>query len=731
MVMESTPHISFRPPRLQEALSSFTVDERYAETSYVAPAGPPHPRNLTSALRRLGDGRRLLLPAGLHPCEIIARSLFIRGTSHAAVLKGPVRIQAGHLVLNGLEIHAASMDAPALILEAGSLVLDSCNIKGGITCKPGTRLFLRNCLVSGGDEAISADRASVETISSRFSGSQIGIALRQGSSGAFYATCIQECSSGRESDWGAGIFAEASDVYCQAVTFSRNDVAAYLKDCASASLFFCLIEDQRAAGIVSSFSGDGLLSLRSCRIIRQTLPASSQLSLAGGRCRISFTSIEDSPASALTANNAALELNDCVLSSGSGPALDMQGGSISSSRLRCESSGSPAFLASEITGSVRSSRFLGQPPVEASASPALTFDQCELHQAAEPPSASAVDDALDAQEFIKNLVSDISQENIRGEIERILRLAHASRQRQLGGRPLVEQNFHLAFTGSADSGKLITARLFAQGLLRFGIITQPDVYEVNLTPVLSEGTSTHSHDLGTQYQPGSVLFIHLPRADFSKNLPVLRKTVENLLLLPGTVLILDGPRDELRYFIKSSPDLERAFRHFLQFTNFGPLELMTLFVQHCHKDHIALEPRAALCALLLCHKNCDRKDKRFTTLEGVESVYETIRQRYLERCSRLDRFDLPLSPEDFEVLLEKPVRNLLERNPAFASFCPFCSKENPWVNGLGSTTVCAHCGSSYNAPWGLWKDSLSYRHLRDSLTYVTPRNFKSHLPDFR
>ena len=287
-----------------------------------------------------------------------------------------------------------------------------------------------------------------------------------------------------------------------------------------------------------------------------------------------------------------------------------------------------------------------------------------------------------------------------------LRLAHAGQQRRLGGLPVPNQSYHSIFMGPSGTGKLTAARLLAEGLHAFGVLPSPDVEELSLSTV---NGAHHPH-------PG-VVFVRAHEATGSDlEHDNARLAIERLVSIPGEIVVLDGERDELRRMLRQSAVLDRAFRHTVYFTSFGPLELAALFTQLCDRDRIPVSIEAMRTILLAFHLYCERRDRRYANAHGVETLYENTRRRYLGRCSVAQSVDLELEPRDMEIPQDKSLLTALERSPAFVSFCPACTRENTWLPGLAAQVQCLHCDAYYTANWGVWKDSATYRRMKETLS---------------
>lgn len=695
-----------RHPHLDEVLQKNMPSGKRREFVIDPEGGFFDAKSLAAAIRKAGAGDIIHVPPGEYPAFELKKNLEIRALSPGnTLIKGEVHIAAEFVLLAGLEFRS-ERDRDAIKVEKGTLVLDDCVVHGTLRAgSPGgkTRLFLKNCLAGNALEGIVLEhQAAAEISSSRIARCQVGLALHPGASCAVYHSRLEACLSQDANDPGAAIFADSASLYCEGTTFMDNGVGVYLKNCGTPTLLsshFC--GSKTAAVIALDGPPDGPLHVRSCLMERQTSTHCAQAMLTGGAAEMVHCAIQASAATALSADQTRLDLHQCHLSSLENPALDLR---------TCQ-------------GLVHHCLLTGHPPDSVAASPQVKIEASERRETALSPTVPNDEPAPSTMESVlRELKLAVSQESVRSELERILRLAHAAQERRSKGLPVPEQSFHCIFMGPAGTGKRAAAEVLARGLHAFGIVSRPE-----LVPV----SSSNTNELSSSAQGGLVF---LRARDVEDSLPT-KGTLQSLLAhhtsQPGTIVVLEGDRDEIRRLLRSQPGLDRAFRKTLFFTNYGPVELAAHLARLCAADHIPLSPDAARDLLLTLHLYSERKDKRFANTKGVEFLYEAARRRYLERCSVAMRFDLELETRDFDIPQDKSLRAAIERCPAFISVCPSCHQENPWLPGLEHRTHCLHCDAPYTADWGIWKDSTTYRRLREAETHPLENTLAArriHLP---
>lgn len=716
-----------RPSLLGEVIRKMTTVEKRRDVVVDPEGGLFGIKNLAIAIKRSGRGDIIHIPSGEYPGLELSKSVELRSIQGSqASLKGTLRINTdSQVVISGLVLQAMP-GTKAIEVIKGTLFLDDCLVQGEISVgspENKAEFLARNCLLGNAEVGVDlAHQATVEIQTSRIAGCRVGFALRAGTSVAIYDSRVETCLSVEENNPGAGISAENAAVYCEGVTFAENTIGTYLKNCPDVRILCSHYDGSETASLIASQDLSSTpLQIHTCSFNGQTSALCAQISLTGGAAVIKRVNVAASPAAAISLDQTRLEIHDSTLAATDEPALDCRSSHITAKSLTTRSRKSAGFAAISCQGILRDSIFVGEPPTAVGNSLQLILENCTSRTTAEDNVQDTQQPGTPAStisEVMEKLRTSVSQEVVRNELERILRLAHAGQQRRLGGLPVPNQSYHSIFMGPSGTGKLTAAHLLAEGLHAFGVLAAPEVQELSL---FSVNGAHHPH-------PG-VVFIRAQEATGSDTEnESARQAIERLVSIPGEIVVLDGERDELRRLLRQSAILDRAFRHTVYFTSFGPLELAALFAQLCDRDRIKVSVEAMRTILLAFHLYCERRDRRYANAHGVETLYENTRRRYLGRCSVAQAVDLELEPRDMEIPQDRSLLTALERSPAFVSFCPACTRENTWLPGLGTQVQCLHCDAYYTANWGVWKDSATYRRMKEALNRgsqqensVTPR----------
>jgi len=329
--------------------------------------------------------------------------------------------------------------------------------------------------------------------------------------------------------------------------------------------------------------------------------------------------------------------------------------------------------------------------------------------------ADAATDAF--SKALRQIRSVVGVQKSRTTLEALLHQAHAAKARQERGFANTQGGFHCVFEGDEIGTLQRTAALMATALGALGVLSSPRVEEASLLDLLT-GAMSVAEAVGKAH--GGILMLTAPeelrRRDGTANYEEARSILRTIPAACGedVIFILCGPRDVVRPLLRNSAEMEELFRAVISFHVPTPPALASLFSGFCLEQEIFMSSMAKIKVLLIFHMLDDRGDRRFLSMNGVERLFSLAQRRYLERCSRQADFELFMDVADLELPLSKIADELLESQPEFASICPECAEENPWLPGLSDVFSCQKCGHHWHPGYGIWKGSSYYRRLVSS-----------------
>jgi hypothetical protein len=645
----------------------------------------------------LGPGRFEGFPVDRH-IEILSRE---PGLTEIA---GTVRATGGPSILRGLAVRPQS-GGPALSVISGIVFCEDCEFFGTVEVHGSGRLFLKNCLISSSDNGLFLyEKAFAEVIATRISGQPAGILLSNQSSCSLYH-CRVESSHGTTADeTGAGVFASSAQFYAEGSEFFDNQVGTYLKACADASFIAChWRRNSIAALITESTPPAGKLAIQGSLLQGPEDGTYPLVSLEGGSVGFSSVRVESPGLTALSATGSSLEVDSSEFRSLDAPAVDLEAGVLSARDSRFLCTLAPGLKVSKTSGSISGGIVAGNPPMLATQPLAITLNG--VSNQAPPQVLSPLESPrVVTLETIPSFLNDIiGQSAVKAEVERLLRLAFAARERKRHGIPQDPPVFSGLLTGPALSGQKRTLEIFASVLHEMGELESPDVLEIALSelPVLDPAIVRAGVVMVSLDEPSYASLMSPSTAD---------SILRFVRALNGRChVFLVGEREPLHALLRTRLDLSRELPTELRFDFFSPSDLSTLFAEHCRRQKIPLGLEAAKKLPVIFHGLHDRLQRRFLNVEGVAELFSETRRNYLERCARQGSFDLELEPGDIVVPLDRSILISLARSAELVAVCPTCKAHNAWLPGLAPSLHCSHCGDEFKATWGLLKNSTFFR----------------------
>ncbi len=333
-----------------------------------------------------------------------------------------------------------------------------------------------------------------------------------------------------------------------------------------------------------------------------------------------------------------------------------------------------------------------------------------------PPTTPEKTPAERLAETMAELDRLIGLGEIKAEVRTLANFLKVQAKRTEAGLPTTDLTLHMVFNGNPGTGKTTVARIVGAIFGAMGILKKGHLIETDRSGLVAEyagQTGPKSHKKIDEALDG-VLFIdeaYTLIAGESED-PYGHEAVQTLLKRmeddrERLVVILAGYPDEMETLLRSNPGLSSRFSRQLEFVDYTPLELSSIFGMMCDKSQyrVCAATRAkTIVGLSYLHAN---RDRHFGNGRTSRNLFEHAIRRQANRIAEISDLSIEhlstLLPEDveFEDTPPEALAPLADEKLRFRIECPKCDHDKDVPQKfLGEKVRCPKCNEEFNAAWG-------------------------------
>lgn len=253
-------------------------------------------------------------------------------------------------------------------------------------------------------------------------------------------------------------------------------------------------------------------------------------------------------------------------------------------------------------------------------------------------------------ELLIELNNLIGLDTVKQEVNTLINYIKIQKERELLGLKASRISYHIVFTGNPGTGKTTVARIMAKIYKSLGVVSKGHFIESDRSGLVAEylgQTAIKVNKLIDQALDG-ILFIDEAYSivgqnndDYGKEaLATLIKRIEDDR--NRVILILAGYSDEMKTFIEVNPGLKSRINRYIEFVDYTPEELMSIFEYQCKSLDYFLSDGAKAKLIEIIHSECSIGDKAFGNGRYIRNLFEKVIECQANRLSKIPSLNIEL-----------------------------------------------------------------------------------------
>ena len=253
----------------------------------------------------------------------------------------------------------------------------------------------------------------------------------------------------------------------------------------------------------------------------------------------------------------------------------------------------------------------------------------------EPLSQKTVDEALEDLNSLTGLTA------VKEEIKSLINFIKVQKAREDKGFKSSSLSYHIVFTGNPGTGKTTVARIVAQIYKALGVLQQGQLVETDRSGLIAEyvGQTAVKVNKTVDSALNGVLFIDEAYSIVGDTQDSFGKEAVSTLIKrmeddrDKLIVVLAGYTKEMQDFIETNPGFKSRFNRYIDFTDYKPDELLSIFEGLCKKLDYKLTDEAKVKLTTIFTTAYNNRDKSFGNGRFVRNTFEKSMERQANRIA--------------------------------------------------------------------------------------------------